>query len=200
MSGQPGRPRRFDEEQALDALLFLFWRQGYDNTSQQDMAEAAGISTSSLFNTFGSKAQVFDRILERYTEMAAQGCQGLVVGTDPLGALHAWVDDLAQHTSGDGPAPDGCLMTMSMNELAGREPDIALRAQLWRDLFHRSLSDAVTRAQEAGDLNDDQPIAVRASTLQAMQLGALSIARSAVSPKEVAPVIEGMHAVIESWR
>ena len=64
-----GRPRTFDEEAVLDALTALFWRQGYEATSMADIVEASGLNKSSLYNTFGSKQELFATILDRYVDM-----------------------------------------------------------------------------------------------------------------------------------
>ncbi len=61
-----GRPREFDEAEALDCALELFWRQGYEGTSIADLRTAIGITAPSLYAAFGSKEELYRRVLERY--------------------------------------------------------------------------------------------------------------------------------------
>jgi AcrR family transcriptional regulator len=67
LGGMP-RPRTFDEDRAIDAAMRLFWTSGYEATSTQDLCEATGLGRSSIYNTFTSKRDLFDRALRRYTE------------------------------------------------------------------------------------------------------------------------------------
>ena len=63
-----GRPRAFDVDEALDRAVLLFWSQGFEGTSLDDLTEAMGISRPSLYRAFGNKEQLFYKALERYTE------------------------------------------------------------------------------------------------------------------------------------
>lgn len=66
-----GRPREFDPEQALEAALLLFWRQGYEGTTLADLTAAMGINMPSLYSAFGSKEKLFRLALERYLQKPA---------------------------------------------------------------------------------------------------------------------------------
>lgn len=63
------RPREFDEEQALDRAMDVFWRKGYQGTSTDDLMEAMGIGRGSFYNAFGSKRDVYLRTLDRYLDL-----------------------------------------------------------------------------------------------------------------------------------
>lgn len=61
-----GRPRGFDKDQALDVALELFWRFGYEGASIADLTQAMGLSPTSLYAAFGSKAGLYREALARY--------------------------------------------------------------------------------------------------------------------------------------
>ncbi|MBS7539513.1 TetR/AcrR family transcriptional regulator [Ancylobacter lacus] len=63
-----GRPRAFDVEKALDAMLCVFWRKGYEGTSYADLTAAAGVERPALYAAFGNKEALFRSALERYVE------------------------------------------------------------------------------------------------------------------------------------
>ncbi len=62
------RVKEFDPDQALDRAMELFWRKGYEATSVQDLVEHMGINRFSLYDTFGSKHELFMAALDRYSE------------------------------------------------------------------------------------------------------------------------------------
>ncbi|MFI0186615.1 TetR/AcrR family transcriptional regulator [Streptomyces sp. NPDC017082] len=144
------RPRTFDEERALDAAMRTFWEKGYEATTTQDLCTATGLGRSSIYNTFKSKHDLFQRALHRYmTTMNAEQLHLLEDpargGADRIRALFAAVLD------GDGrnrPAGRslGCLTVNTTVELAGR--DAAAAGMLERDTARRLA--ALRAAVEAG--------------------------------------------------
>ncbi|GAA3320812.1 TetR/AcrR family transcriptional regulator [Arthrobacter ramosus] len=82
MVNYPANP---DPGPAVAAAIELLVRQGYDATSVDDLADAAGISRSTFFRKFGSKEDIVfadhDRILARVQEFLAG------TAADPLHAV-----------------------------------------------------------------------------------------------------------------
>lgn len=72
-----GRPRATTRETIAEAACELFLEQGYEATAVADIARRAGVSRSSYFNYFDSKADVFwssldERISLFETDLAAR--------------------------------------------------------------------------------------------------------------------------------
>lgn len=63
-----GRHREFDVDKALDAVLCVFWRKGYEGASYTDLTEAAGVERPALYAAFGNKEALFRQALARYYE------------------------------------------------------------------------------------------------------------------------------------
>jgi AcrR family transcriptional regulator len=61
-----GRPREFGLDEALDKAIEVFWRQGYEGTTLDDLTGAMSISRPSLYSAFGNKEATFKRAVERY--------------------------------------------------------------------------------------------------------------------------------------
>src|SRR6266478_9575078 len=64
--GQPGRPRAFDPDAALERAMHVFWAKGYEGASLSNLTRAMRINRPSLYAAFGNKEQLFSKVLDRY--------------------------------------------------------------------------------------------------------------------------------------
>jgi AcrR family transcriptional regulator len=63
-----GRPRAFDEDEAIETAMRLFWRHGYEGVGMSELTRAIGVAPPSLYGVFGSKAGLYRRALDRYSQ------------------------------------------------------------------------------------------------------------------------------------
>ncbi|MGA5202206.1 TetR/AcrR family transcriptional regulator [Streptomyces variegatus] len=159
------RPRMFDEERALDAAMRTFWKKGYEATSTQDLCDATGLGRSSVYNTFKSKHDLFERSLARYidtmtTAQLAVLEDARLSGADRIRTLFAVIlDGDAEHRA-DGHSI-GCLTVNTTVELAARdaetarilERDTARRLAALRAVVEEGRRDgSITSPRDAGAL------------------------------------------------
>jgi len=63
-----GRPRSFDERDALEKATQVFWSKGYDGVTIDDLVAGMGVGRPSLYSVFGDKRTLFLRVLKGYAE------------------------------------------------------------------------------------------------------------------------------------
>ena len=63
-----GRPRSFDESDALKKATHVFWSKGYDGVTIDDLVAGMGVGRPSLYAVFGDKRAIFLRVLKAYAE------------------------------------------------------------------------------------------------------------------------------------
>ncbi|WLQ50155.1 helix-turn-helix domain containing protein [Streptomyces poriferorum] len=125
------RPRTFDEEGALDAAMRTFWEKGYEATSTQDLCDATGLGRSSIYNTFKSKHDLFERVLARYIDSMTTAQLAVLEDSrrsaaDRLRTLFAMVVDGETETEQrPGGRGLGCLTVNTTVELVARDPRAA---------------------------------------------------------------------------
>ena len=82
-------------DKILDAAETLFAKRGYAGIGLSEVAESVGLSKSSLFHHFQTKAQLYAavtaRILRRIEERLMRS---LARGGDPVARLERWLDEL----------------------------------------------------------------------------------------------------------
>ena len=63
-----GRPRSFNEIDALKKATQVFWSKGYDGVTIDDLVAGMGVGRPSLYAVFGDKRAIFLRVLKAYAE------------------------------------------------------------------------------------------------------------------------------------
>src|ERR1700683_285785 len=63
-----GRPRSFDEADALEKGTQVFWSKGCGGVTIDDLVAGMGVGRPSLYSVFGDKRTLFLRVLKAYAE------------------------------------------------------------------------------------------------------------------------------------
>ncbi|GAB4442659.1 MAG: TetR/AcrR family transcriptional regulator [Rhodocyclaceae bacterium] len=156
-----GRPIEFDRDQAIEAAMEVFWRQGYEATSLADLLAAMGLSKSSLYQAFGSKQKLFETCLAHFRErQTARMTRALEAAPSAMAFLRQMLHGVAREARAR-PCPKGCLIMNSATEFAGRDPAIARLVERGVGDFTAVFRAAIRRAQSEGDV----PAARSADTL-----------------------------------
>ncbi len=117
------RPKAFDEQKILNKAMRLFWEKGYQATSIQDLEEHLNVGRRSLYNTFGSKHDLFLTALDQYTKTESPDFDGSCPETSSVDLIQAIFEELSLEALGDSER-SGCMMVNSAMELAGRDSDV----------------------------------------------------------------------------
>lgn len=105
-----GRPRRFDPEEGVAIAQQLFHARGYDAVSVADVTRALGINPPSFYAAFGSKAGLYSRVLDRWTEHGALPFADILRSDrDVAEALTTLLEEAARLYTADIDAA-GCLV------------------------------------------------------------------------------------------
>lgn len=105
-----GRPRTFDETDAIRMATNVFWAKGFDGATIDDLVEGMGVRRPSLYAIFGDKATLFMRCLEAYRDnLGKQAFQALFGPTDVHEAIRSLLR-FSVETATEDNSPLGCLM------------------------------------------------------------------------------------------
>lgn len=134
-----GRPRASSRETLAEAACELFLEKGYDDTSIADIARRAGVSRSSYFNYFASKADVLWAALdERLTELDER----LAGDETPDAAADVHV---AVAAIGHRFAPDSLALALVNSSAMGLVEELEREASLRRSRIARAVSERLRR-------------------------------------------------------
>jgi TetR/AcrR family transcriptional regulator, transcriptional repressor for nem operon len=198
--GLMGRPRTFSEEEALDAAIALFWRQGLEATSVRDLADGMGIACPSLYNAFGDKRGLYAAALRRYAETRLRTRIAETEAQNPPGrAVHAFFEAAIERSCSDAKKL-GCLMINAAIEAAPHDPELAHAVTGYfaeiEGFFARSIAAAQAQGVIAPDL--DGPAAAR--LLLAALIGVNVMARANPDREILKGMVATALALIEPSR
>lgn len=190
-----GRPRTFDEEAALDQLTELFRERGFSQTSVADLVEASGVHKPSLYRTFGSKEALFARCLYRYLEgRMAKMSDMIEAAGGGVDGIERFLDDLGDQVLADTAAP-GCLLVASSAELRGTTAGFEDFGTSYRRSLRGCAAELVAKAG-----GSPEEIEARAAVVATWMLGFDIAVRGGAAQAEVRLLIEGLKAVVATWR
>jgi AcrR family transcriptional regulator len=146
-----GRPRGFDEQEALDRAIHVFWEHGYEGASMSELTSAMGINKPSLYNVFGSKEELFRRAVARYRDTYLAHAPAPLAQPTAYAVIESYLRASADGLTGDG-HPPGCLTVQGGLACAPANRGISEFLASFRAGTEGALAQRLARAAEEGDL------------------------------------------------
>jgi len=150
------RTKDFDENEVLAKAVHLFWLNGYNGTSMQDLVDGLGISRSSLYDTYGDKHTLFLKSLENYKKTVSVKMEAIVGGAN---SAKDAVKGLLEFTIGEllsDKEHKGCFLVNAAVEIAPHDQEVnKIICQSDREVeeyFYR----AIKNGQENGEIANKQ--------------------------------------------
>lgn len=175
-----GRPKQFDDNEVLELAMQVFWRQGYEATSLDDLVEAMGIPRQSLYRTFTDKRTLFLKSLEYYDRNV------MAPVLETLKAEGPAIDNLRNlfeiwRRSVSSPERMGCFLVNTGAQVSSDDKEVIKLLQASQKRAVTAFENAVRRAQAEGDVDASiNPTAV-SRTISTIVHGLLGMSRSGLS-------------------
>jgi AcrR family transcriptional regulator len=148
-AAQPGRPRAFDPDTALDRAMHVFWAKGYEGASLSDLTRAMRINRPSLYAAFGNKEQLFGKVLDRYMD-GPVAYFGKALAAPKARVVVEKIFLGTARMADDPGLPAGCLMVQGA--LACGDASVRKEASARRAAAEVALCRRLQRAKREGDL------------------------------------------------
>lgn len=179
------RTKQFDERQALVSAMLVFWEKGYEGTSIQDLEHATGLNRTSIYNAFGNKRAIFDRVMDCYKESVMSSLFAELDGAPSIkeGIRRMLNGALDIHFDKDNPG--GCLVVLSILESGQHDEASQVSMQQTLHDLKGALQARLNKAKKSGELSkglDAGSIATTIATTMAgmMVLGKANFSKTAL--------------------
>ena len=155
-----GRPREFKTEQVLEAAMQQFWRAGYEATSLQDLLEVMHLSKSSLYQTFGSKHELFLRSIDFYQQSLVDEIHKSLINSR---TSKTFLKNLLENVIAEAALKKkkGCLLVNTVNELSYRDKKVSKAVSVAFNNVENVIQLAVEQGKKEGTIKTS----VRTETL-----------------------------------
>lgn len=195
-----GRQREFDEQEALEKAMHVFWRKGYLGASLNDLTQSMGINKPSLYATFGNKEALFIRATERYiAEVRDRLSARLHQENKPLKERVREYVIAVLEMQCDKTLPSGCYLSLCMSESAGEGiPEKARSMIKQASSFSEDYLTAFFQEEiDKENLGERESAHVLSLYLLTVLNGSSAIARGGKSFDDMQPIVDQMLRAIQ---
>ena len=148
------RPREFNTQDALEKAMQVFWAQGYEATSLQDLTKAMEISKSSFYDTFGSKHDLFISAIDHYNKTIASRLAATVIaGEDTVKEGIAAVFRNTADSVIEGGDNCGCFLNNCTGEVAPHDSLATKHLAAGLNHMENAFHEALLKAQDCGEID-----------------------------------------------
>lgn len=145
------RPREFDLDKVLDRATQVFWTQGYEHTSVDQLCEATGLGRSSLYGAFRHKRGLYVEALARYEEGSVARIREALAGKPVRAGLGDFLDRLIGSIVA-GPGRRGCFIGNCAAELARLDRVAASRVRRSLARIEAEFASVLEAARDRGEI------------------------------------------------
>ncbi len=192
-----GRPSTFDRPSVLREAMKLFWENGYEGTTFDDLISRMSISPSTFYNSFGSKERLYREATESFMVDAQSWIQGALWedgATTRQAFAHLLERAAEQFTRED--LPRGCMVSLSGTHQA---PDLMpIRDMMvgYRAASEVYLADRIRKGIAEGDMPATVDVDALAALMHTIVRGLAVQARDGASRAKLENIAR---AAMEAW-
>jgi TetR/AcrR family transcriptional repressor of nem operon len=152
------RSKEFDQETVIEQAMQLFCQKGYTATSIRDLVAHLGVSSSSLYGTFGDKDAIFVLALKRHSRMEREMLRQVLSqpNSEPKVILMQMFQALIDSLLADE-LPGGSLTLKASVELENRKPEVTAILAEHTEETAALFTEFLAKAAQAGQINLRQP-------------------------------------------
>jgi TetR/AcrR family transcriptional repressor of nem operon len=182
------RKREFDEKEALSKAMELFWKQGYEKTSMQDLVNYMGVHRRSIYDTFGDKHTLFMRVLSHYVEVIDGRIKNNIESELTVKQSIRKLFEMVIYPNEK--QPKGCLTVNAAVELSLLDKEVAEKVTETFIKTETLLFDLLKQGQEQGEIPKHYDIKGLSQFIHNSLVGIRVLAKTTNDKKELETIID----------
>lgn len=144
------RPLSFEPQEKLHQAMLVFWKEGYENVSMNDLSEQLSINKFSIYKQFGNKNEFYLKALAHYQDTIFVKLLTHLEDRQGLSSIFRYFENLSDQLSKTS-ASYGCLInnTLLAGKLLPKECTLSARKMVGalRGLLKENFEVAITNGE-----------------------------------------------------
>lgn len=189
------RSKEYDEDEVLRKAMVLFWTQGYEKTSMQDLVTHMGIHRRSMYDTFGDKHALFMKALERYDEIIETSINLQVKQLDSVKKAIRHLFEMA--ILKNEKEPIGCLTVNTAVELSLHDEEVAEKVVKSFSKTENLLYELLLCGQKSGEISNHHDAKRLSQSIHNSLVGLRVLAKTTDDKEKLESIIDMTLSVLD---
>lgn len=152
------RNKEFDTTLVLHKAMEVFGHYGYEGTSLQLLLEGLGIARQSLYDTYGTKRDLFIKAVKHYVNEKSSAVVAYLAQTNPVKKAISDIFAVIVDTLKDEQRRKECFILYSAIDQIPHDPEIAELFEQDKIRLEQALYEALVRGQQQGELGPNRDL------------------------------------------
>ena len=190
------RHKEYVREEVLEAATQIFWANGYEGTSVNELVEATGLHRRSMYEEFGDKDGLFLECIDHFVHETTKDV-GVLLMRKPLGFqnIESFFSNRVDYVASR--KFKGCLLVKSAVEKELLNGDVQKKVQFFLTFTEKAFYECLQAAQEQGEIHKDKNCKVLAKYLMCFLEGLMVMGQTTSSKQELKGVVETVLSTVK---
>jgi TetR/AcrR family transcriptional regulator, transcriptional repressor for nem operon len=189
------RHKEFDEAKVLRKAMVLFWQNGYEKTSMQDLVDYMNIHRRSIYDTFGDKQTLFLRALQLFEEITGKKMEQEMKATHSTKLAIRRLFEMT--VSSNEKKPPGCLIVNTAVELSLHDEEIADRVRKSFSKTEALIYELLVQGQRTGEISQELDLEKLAQFIHNSFIGVRVLSKTTNEKEKLENIIDSTLAILD---
>lgn len=191
------RTKQFNEEEILKKAMELFWERGFHATSIQNLVTCLGINRASLYDTFGGKEELFNKVFAYYRKKNGDTLRSTLEQEKSVKAGFCRLFEDAIEKAQTDMAQKGCFVVNTTTELIPGDETIHNALRENKENAERIFIEHIQKGIESGEIDASKDAESIGPMLFALFSGLQVMAKVDPDPNKLRKLVKSGLSVLD---
>ncbi|PHN04201.1 TetR/AcrR family transcriptional regulator [Flavilitoribacter nigricans] len=191
------RVKQFDEKEVLKKAMEVFWKKGFYATSMQELVDGMGINRASLYDTFGSKEELFDQAFKLYQQENQEKIRAFLFSQQPVQRGILRLFEKAIDGALRDPDTKGCFVVNATTEMVSTDCTMHTMLTENRLDFEQLFYDYLQAGSARGEITPEKDLKAIAALIFTLYNGVMVLTKVNRKKEELMAAVRAGITILE---